>query len=107
MPKRSISVAMCTYNGERFLKEQLESLAAQTRQPDELVVCDDRSTDSTPHIVEAFARAAPFPVRLEVNDRCLGSTKNFEHAILRCTGALIALSDQDDVWHPEKLALQE
>ena len=62
------SVAMCTYNGARFLREQLDSIAAQTRPPDELVVCDDRSTDGTTAVVEAFAASAPFPVRLHVND---------------------------------------
>jgi glycosyltransferase involved in cell wall biosynthesis len=59
---KSISVAMCTYNGEKFLKEQLESIAAQTRLPMELVICDDGSTDSTIDIVEAFTSSSPFPV---------------------------------------------
>ena len=99
------SVAMCTYNGEAHLGAQLESIAAQTRTPDELVVCDDRSTDETVEVVRRFAAAAAFPVRLEVNEENLGSTKNFERAISLCEGDLIALSDQDDVWLPEKLAL--
>jgi glycosyltransferase involved in cell wall biosynthesis len=98
-----ISVAMCTYNGGRYLREQLASVAAQTRPPDELVACDDRSTDETREILEAFAAAAPFAVRVEVNERNLGSTKNFERAIGLCAGEVIALSDQDDVWRPEKL----
>lgn len=101
------SVAMCTYNGERYLREQLDSIAAQTRPPDELVVCDDRSTDRTPDIVRDFASSARFPVRLFVNAENLGSTKNFERAIALCEGDLIALSDQDDVWLPEKLARLE
>ena len=71
---------MCTYNGGRFLEEQLLSIAGQTRLPFELVVCDDHSTDATCKIVQAFAASAPFPVRLYVNERNLGSTKNFEHA---------------------------
>lgn len=99
----TISVTMCTYNGATFLREQLESLAAQTRLPDELVVCDDDSTDATNEIVADFAAAAPFPVRLYVNEQNLGSTKNFERAIGLCEGDIIALSDQDDVWFPEKL----
>ncbi|MDQ3818842.1 MAG: glycosyltransferase family 2 protein, partial [Acidobacteriota bacterium] len=94
---------MCTYNGARFLREQLESIAGQTRRPDELVVCDDRSTDETVRVLEEFAATAPFPVRLKVNERNLGSTRNFEQAISLCTGDLIALSDQDDVWLAEKL----
>ncbi|HZB45894.1 MAG TPA: glycosyltransferase family 2 protein, partial [Pyrinomonadaceae bacterium] len=101
------SVAMCTYNGARFLREQLDSIAAQTRPPDELVVCDDRSTDSTTALVEEFASSAAFPVRLHVNTENLGSTKNFERAVRLCTGDLIALADQDDVWLPEKLKLSE
>lgn len=102
-----ISVAMCTYNGARYLLEQLESIAAQTRPPDELVVCDDHSADATGDIVASFAASAAFMVRLYVNDRNLGSTKNFERAIRLCEGDLIALADQDDVWFPEKLARLE
>jgi len=102
MPPR-FSVAMCTYNGARFVAEQLASVAAQTRPPDELVVCDDRSRDETCALVEEFARRAPFPVRLVVNERNLGSTRNFGRAVSLCTGDLIALADQDDVWLPAKL----
>ncbi len=98
-----ISVAMCTYDGERFLREQLASIAAQERAPDELVVCDDRSSDSTCDIVKEFAASSPFAVRLHVNEQNLGSTKNFERAISLCEGDIIALSDQDDVWLPSKL----
>ena len=100
----SLSVALCTYNGARHLPEQLESLAAQTCPPAEVVVCDDRSTDGTADIVRDFAARAPFPVRLTVNPRNLGSTRNFEEAIRRCRGEVIALCDQDDVWLPHKLA---
>jgi len=98
-----ISVALCTYNGARFLPAQLDSFLAQTRLPDELVVCDDSSSDGTWALLEDFARRAPFPVRLERNPERLGSTKNFEKAIGLCTGDLIATSDQDDVWLPGKV----
>jgi glycosyltransferase involved in cell wall biosynthesis len=94
---------MCTYNGSRFLREQLESIAAQTKQPVELVVCDDRSEDQTVKIVKGFAQQARFRVRLEINTTNLGSTKNFEKAIGLCQGSIIVLADQDDVWLPEKL----
>ncbi len=104
---RGLSVALCTYNGELYLREQLESIAAQTRPPDELVICDDCSTDGTRSIIEDFSSEAPFPVRLSVSDRNLGSTKNFERAIELCRGDLIALSDQDDVWLRDKLELIE
>jgi hypothetical protein len=99
-----ISVAMCTYNGARFLREQLESIAAQTRLPDELIVCDDRSTDGSVEILKSFAFHSPFAVRLEINENNLGSTKNFEKAIGLCQGEIIALADQDDIWHSEKLS---
>jgi len=102
-----ISVALCTYNGARFLPAQLESILAQTRQPDEVCISDDRSTDETVSLLEDFARRAPFPVRFQINEKNLGSTKNFEQTILRCTGDLICLCDQDDVWLPEKLAAME
>jgi glycosyltransferase involved in cell wall biosynthesis len=94
---------MCTYNGARFLQEQLESIAAQTRLPDELVICDDGSTDESVEIISAFLRKAHFAGRLKINDYNRGSTKNFEKAIRLCEGEIIALADQDDVWLPEKL----
>lgn len=98
-----ISVAMATYNGERFLKEQLESLASQTRMPDELVACDDRSTDRTVDILEQFKRDAPFRIRTRKNNERLGYSKNFERAIGLCKGDIIFPSDQDDVWFPKKI----
>ena len=102
--KPKVSVAMCTFNGERFLRQQLESIAGQERPPDELVVCDDGSYDATLEILQEFASRARFPVRLVRNEKNLGSTKNFEKVISLCDGDLIALCDQDDVWEPNKLA---
>lgn len=101
--KDSVSVAMCTFNGERFLRQQLESIAGQERLPDELVVCDDESEDTTLEILQEFASRVHFPVRIVRNETNLGSTKNFEKAISLCNGELIALCDQDDVWAPQKL----
>lgn len=100
---------MCTYNGEKYLREQLQSIASQTLLPDELVICDDRSTDSTTDIIGDFTSSAPFPVRLHINPVNLGAaakgiTRNFEQASRLCTGDLIAFCDQDDVWLPRKLA---
>lgn len=103
MTAPSISVAMCTYNGERFLPQQLESILRQTRLPDEVVIRDDRSSDNTPHLIEEFRRQAPFHVDFKINDANLGAKKNFEEAIFACKGELIALSDQDDIWHPRRL----
>jgi glycosyltransferase involved in cell wall biosynthesis len=99
-----ISIAMCTYNGQQFLQRQLDSFAAQTSPPQELVVCDDGSTDDTLAIVDRFAERVKFPVRIYKNSQNLGAAKNFEQAISLCSGDLIALSDQDDQWYPGKLA---
>jgi glycosyltransferase involved in cell wall biosynthesis len=98
-----ISVALCTYNGERFLGRQLASMQQQTRLPDELVVCDDYSTDRTIEILNDFAASAAFPVRIIRNEQNLGFVANFERAIRLCQGDLIALCDQDDIWYPTRL----
>ncbi len=94
---------MCTYNGARYLKDQLSSIAAQTLRPTEMIACDDASTDGTATILEAFAAATPFPVRIVQNRERLGVVQNFEQAITLCNGDLIALADQDDVWLAHKL----
>ncbi len=107
MSKRSLSVALCTYNGARHLQEQLESITLQTRLPDELVACDDGSSDTTLEILHGFAGDAPFEVRVYSNPRNLGVAKNFEKALGLCRGDSVALSDQDDVWLPRKLELLE
>ncbi|HEY0130706.1 MAG TPA: glycosyltransferase family 2 protein [Allosphingosinicella sp.] len=104
LPPLSISVALATYNGARFLPEQLASLVAQHRRPDELVVCDDRSADGTVELLEEFARTAPFPVRIHRNESNLGVLRNFEKALSLCEGDIVFLSDQDDVWLPEKIS---
>ena len=106
-PKPRVSVAMCTYNGASFLGEQLASIATQDRLPDEMVVCDDGSSDQTVAELEAFAKSSPFIVRLIRNERNLGTTKNFEKAISLCKGEIIALSDQDDIWTKSRLQKTE
>jgi glycosyltransferase involved in cell wall biosynthesis len=108
MSKRlSLSIALATYNGERYISEQLGSIACQTRLPDELVISDDASTDATQAIIKSFAQNAPFPVRIVENGERLGSTGNFERAIRLCSGDIIFLCDQDDVWYSNKIALIE
>jgi len=94
---------MCTYNGAEFLPAQWESILAQSRKPDEIVVCDDGSSDETRSLLEKFASETSIPVKLSFNQKNLGSVKNFEQAIRLCTGEIIALSDQDDVWRKDKL----
>lgn len=96
-----ISVALCTYNGGKHLREQLQSLAAQTLVPDEVQVGDDQSTDDTLEILRNFS--APFPVRVTVNKMRLGYGENFIQTARRCSSDWIAFCDQDDVWGPKKL----
>lgn len=98
-----LSVALCTFNGARYLPDQLDSIRRQERPPDELIACDDGSVDGTQQVLQTFASTSRFPVRIFRNEGTLGSTKNFEKAIGLCRGDVIALSDQDDVWHPGKL----
>jgi len=98
-----ISVAICTYNGETYLGEQLDSIARQTLPPDELVACDDCSSDRTIEVLKNFAERVAFPVHIHSNQSNLGSTKNFEKAIGHCSGEIIFLSDQDDVWKTNKI----
>ncbi|WP_255713445.1 glycosyltransferase family 2 protein [Dyadobacter chenwenxiniae] len=101
-----ISVALCTYNGAKFLSEQLKSIADQTLPVDELVVCDDRSKDNTIEIIQSFAENCAFPVHIHVNETNLGSTKNFEKCLSLCTGDIIFLCDQDDKWRPDRVQKQ-
>ena len=101
----TISVAMATYNGGRFLREQLDSLRKQALLPFELHVGDDGSSDETLAILSEFKSNAPFPVHVHVNQRNLGFGENFIRTALRCSGEWIAFCDQDDVWLPRKLEL--
>jgi glycosyltransferase involved in cell wall biosynthesis len=101
----TVSVAMATYNGERYLPEMLESLAAQTRPPDELVVRDDASEDGTVGILHAFARRVGFRVEVIAGGPRLGYAENFVAASNACSGSLVFFADQDDTWRPSKLAV--
>lgn len=102
----TVSVVMCTYNGERFLREQIDSILAQDYPPYEIVVQDDGSTDATPAILRTYAAQHPQLFRLYFNEERLGFNRNFHSALLRATGDFIAISDQDDIWLPQKLRRQ-
>lgn len=94
---------MATYNGEKYIQEQLDSFCVQTRLPDELIVSDDGSSDATIHILRSFQDNALFAVQIHENSENQGYTRNFERALSKCSGELVFLSDQDDVWFPEKI----
>ena len=98
-----VSIALCTFNGEKYILDQLRSIRSQTRKPDELVVCDDASTDKTLDILYSFKKSCPFPLHIFKNETNLGSSNNFGKALQLCEGDVIALSDQDDVWLPHKI----
>jgi glycosyltransferase involved in cell wall biosynthesis len=94
---------MGTHNGAAHIAEQLESILSQSLLPSEIVLSDDASSDDTVHIArEVIGSRVPLTVLL--NKRALGVTANFEQAISACTGEFVALSDQDDVWLPDRLA---
>ncbi len=98
------SVAMCTYNGEAFVREQLESILRQTQLPDEIVISDDCSQDRTLEIVRETLAGCPFSVRILQNPENLGFIKNYEKAIREASGDLIFMCDFDDVWFPERIS---
>ncbi len=100
----NVSVALATYNGAQFIEEQLRSIATQTRRPDELVVSDDASTDDSVAIVERVCEQEELPLRLHRQPSRVGVVSNFEHTIAAATGDVIALCDQDDFWHADKLS---
>ncbi|WP_395067167.1 glycosyltransferase [Flavobacterium sp.] len=102
--ENKISVAVCTYNGERYLEKQLNSILNQTLSVNEIVVCDDCSSDKTIAILNLFKEKFPAIFKIYSNSENLRSNKNFEKAISLCTGDFIFLSDQDDLWKPEKVA---
>lgn len=104
MVSRSVSVVLCTYNGARYLDQQLQSILEQTSPPDEVVVGDDRSDDDTLAKLNAFREQAPFDVSVIINAQRLGSSRNFERSLQRSKMDLVAMCDQDDVWLPHKLA---
>lgn len=98
-----ISVALATYNGERFVKKQLESLLNQTRQPDEVIIIDDCSTDNTENVVSDFISSNDLDWDFAVAESNQGYKRNFYNCLKKCTGDLIFLCDQDDEWYPEKI----
>jgi len=101
-----IVVALSTYNGSRFVVEQLDSLLDQTKVPDQIVVCDDCSTDCTPEIIRAYIaehHSVPVSFEFSVNDKNIGWKANFKKLITSCDATYIFPCDQDDIWSPDKI----
>ncbi|WP_158828764.1 glycosyltransferase family 2 protein [Mucilaginibacter lacusdianchii] len=99
-----VSIALCTYNGAKYLKQQIDTLLNQTYTNIEIVITDDQSSDDTLSILEQYA-AADSRIIIHKNEKNLGYAKNFEKAIHLCKGKYIALSDQDDIWALNKIEL--
>lgn len=101
----TVSIVMCTYNGEKFIREQLDSIVSQTYPIHELIIQDDCSKDATVAIIREYASRYPY-IQLFQNQQNLGFNCNFKEAMLRATGEFIAISDQDDIWMNDKIARQ-
>jgi glycosyltransferase involved in cell wall biosynthesis len=101
----TVSIVLATYNGEKFLKDQLDSLVNQALLPYEVLVCDDNSTDNTLNILEEFSKISQVRFVILKNASNLGPTQNFLKLTKMARGKFIALCDQDDYWAPEKLRM--
>lgn len=98
-----VSVAMCTYNGEKYIEEQLNSILHQTKI-DEIIICDDGSKDKTLEICNEILKSSNVEYTLKLNKN-LGFAKNFYQAITLCSGDIIFFCDQDDIWKENKIDL--
>lgn len=99
----SVSVVMGTFNGEHYVTEQLETVVGQTLSPDEIIVCDDGSTDGTLDLVESMRQSSEIPIRIVHNERRLGFSDNFLTGASLARSQYVAFCDQDDRWYPNKL----
>lgn len=99
--QETVSIALATYNGEKYLREQIDSFFSQTYENLEIIVSDDCSTDSTLDILKEYKKS--HKLKYSVNKKNLGFVKNFEKAVSMCKGEYIALADQDDIWMPQKI----
>lgn len=97
-----ISVVMATYNGEKYVKEQIDSILYQTRRPDELLIFDDASTDKTKDIIQSYEKQYDY-IKVIMNEKNMGWKTNFAKAITKASGDFIFLADQDDIWTKDKI----
>ncbi len=105
MKNAVISIALCTYNGAKYIDEQLQTIINQDHPIHEIVIVDDQSTDNTIEILKKWEEKFPHLFRIDINEENLAFDKNFEKAISLCTGELIDIADQDDIWMKDKLTL--
>lgn len=101
--EKTISVAMATYNGEKYIREQLESILNQTVVPDEIVISDDGSTDRTVEIAHDIAQSCQANIKIYTDNPRHGFAFNFGYAISHCSGSILFMCDQDDIWDPRKV----
>ena len=102
---KSVSIVICTYNGSKYLSQQLDSIFAQTYPLHEVIVQDDGSTDDTWNIIEKYANKFP-QMRIYRNKEKQGINANFLSAMQQATGDYIAIADQDDIWEHNKIEIQ-
>lgn len=100
--KNKVSVCMATYNGDKFIEEQVASILTQINRDDELIISDDSSSDRTVEIIKLFKDSR---IRLVVNPFPRSATRNFENSLRHASGDIIFLADQDDVWYPDKVSV--
>ena len=102
MVRQTVSVCMATYNGSRFIKQQISSILEQTARVDEIIIVDDASSDNTVDILKSLCDARFMLLQNQIN---IGVVRSFERSIMHATGDLIFLCDQDDIWRPDKVEL--
>lgn len=100
--RKKVSIAMAVYNGEKYLNEQIDSIITQLLPQDEIVISYDNSTDNSFNIIKSYA-SRDHRIKYFKNNLKPGVVKNFENAVINCTGEIIFYSDQDDVWMPDKI----
>lgn len=100
-----VSVVICTYNGEQFITEQLDSLRYQSRVADEVLIADDKSTDGTVHIIQSYIKKYNLyeSWKLYINEKNKGYADNFHDVMMKAKGDVIFFSDQDDIWYSDKI----
>lgn len=104
---KKISVIMAAWNGSRYIKEQMDSIFAQSLQPDEVIISDDCSRDGTVDIINDYVRRKGLDdvIKLYINEKNVGWKRNFYHAISKSSGDIIFFADQDDVWASDKIKI--